>query len=110
MRKLKQPEKKQKTLLLNEFLDTYSAESLRGALLTFEASTGWQLLQAYIDTVQRRYEVDSLDLIGKGDTAPAAYASGYAKALDELKTSFVAGLHQTILGKSQVIENDRPEE
>jgi|ERR1051326_2470078 hypothetical protein len=95
---------------LKDFLDLYPAVQLRGALLSFEDSTGWELMKAYISTVQRRYEVDALDLIGKGEHSPAAYASGYSKALEDLKSGFVEGLHQTILGKSQVIEDPRPEE
>lgn len=109
MPKRKQQRNKTKNSL-DDFLNTYPIETLRGAVLTFEGSTGWEIMKAYIDTVQRRYEVDALDLIGKGDTSPAAYASGYAKALDELKNGFIEGLHQTILGRSQVVEIPRPEE
>lgn len=112
MHKLKRQAPKPKTQQnsLESFLNTYPIETLRGSLLAFEGSTGWELLKAYIDTVQRRYEVDALDLIAKGDTSPAAYASGYAKCLEELKYKFIEGLHQTILGRSQVVEVPRPEE
>ena len=112
MPKRSRPDSKPKTQAkLEEFLNTYDAIQLRGALASFEGSTGWELLKAYISTVQRRYEVDALDLMAKSDGIQAAtYASGYAKALDELKNEFVEGLHQTILGKSQVVEVPRPEE
>ncbi len=110
MPKRKPQVSKAKIADLQEFLNSYDIQTLRGAVLSFDNSTGWEIMKAYISTVQRRYEVDALDLIGKGDQAPAAYASGYAKCLDELKNSFVEGLQQTILGRSQVIENIRPEE
>lgn len=107
MPKLKQPSKT-KSQTLKDFLDTYDLQTLYAAIQSFEG-LGWELMKAYSMTVQRRYEVDALDLIGKGETSQAAYASGYAKALDDLK-DFTEGLRQTILGKSQLVENPPPEE
>lgn len=81
------------------------------ALNSFEGSLGWELLKAYGQTVQRRYEVDALDLIPKQDMVQAAsYASGYAKGVSDLLESFIPGLKDTVADKSQVIESSRPEE
>ena len=107
--KVKTPKTKKK-LSLENFLATYDMNTLRGALLSFEASTGWEVMKAYSETTQRRYEVDALDMVAKGETYQSAYASGYARALEEMREKFVEGLHQTILGKSEYIENPRPEE
>lgn len=107
--KVKTPKTK-KANSLKDFLNLYDSNTLRGALLSFEASTGWEVLKAYSEAVQRRYEVDAMDLVAKGETHQSSYASGYAKALEEMRDSFVEGLQQTILGKSEYVENPRPEE
>lgn len=96
---------------LKEFLDTYDQRSLLGALNSFEASLGWEVLKAYARMVQRENEITALDLIPKEDMVQAAsYASGYAKGVSDLVEQFVPGLQKTITQVSPVIENDRPEE
>lgn len=96
---------------LSTFLNSYSAVSLQSALNTLETSEGWELFKSYAKVVQRRYEIDALDMIPKSDQVQAAaYASGYAKAVEELIEAFIPGLRETILGKSGVVENSRPEE
>ena len=106
----KQTKNPPKTTELKSFLNGYDPVVLRGALLSFEASTGWELLKAYSASVQRRYEVDALDMVAKGETYQSAYASGYARCAEEMREKFVEGLQQTILGKSQYVEDPRPEE
>lgn len=111
MPKLKQLQTKANNPNLKDFLGSYSAVSLQAALNHLEFGDGWSLFKAYVDFVQRRYEVDALDMIGKEERDPraAAYASGYAKACEEMKESFITGLRETILGKT-AYENPRPEE
>lgn len=108
----KQPVKKQSQKNnLKDYLDTYPIETLRGSLLTFEDSMGWNLLKAFSNYTQRQSEVVALDLIAKQDQVQAAaYASGYAKACADLTENFVPTLHSVILGKSSVVEEPRPEE
>lgn len=112
MQKLRQPHSKlnSKKANLQEFLNTYDAVTLQSALTSFESSLGWELLKAYSAHIQRRYEIDALDLVGRHNlNQQAAYASGYAKACEDIQ-SFMEGLRNTILGVSQVIETPRPEE
>lgn len=95
---------------LKEYLDTYPAVTLQAALNNLEFGDGWNLFRAYSQYIQRRYEVDALDLIPKQDMIQAAaYASGYAKACSDMAESFILGLRETILGKTSY-ENPRPEE
>lgn len=96
---------------LQAFLSSYPAVTLHNALGSLEGSTGWEVFRAYVQFVQRRYEVDALDLITQPDKVQAAaYASGYAKCAADLTESFLPGLRTTILGSNGVIENSRPEE
>lgn len=96
---------------LKEFLDTYPAVTLQAGLNGLENSQGWELFKAYAEYVQRRYEIDALDMIAKHDMVQAAaYASGYAKAVSDLTESFVPGLRSVVLGKDGVVETQRPEE
>ena len=114
MRKPKQPVKNPKTQTssnLKDFLDTYPRETLLAALSSFEGSTGWEVLKAYAAFTQREYEVTALDYAGQQDkTVPAAFASGYARGLEQLREDFITGLRRTILDQSQIIENPPPEE
>ncbi len=109
MPKLKKPATKPNSL--KDFLETYDTVTLRSALLSFEDSTGWGVLRAYLAYAQRGYEVDALDKIVKpSETAAAAYASGYAKCAEDIANTFLPELHEKLLGASKVFETPRPEE
>lgn len=101
MRKQKAQERKP---LLSEFLDSYDRKSLLAALNTLELTEGWELFTAYARYAQRRYEVDALDLIAKGDSVQAAaYASGYAKGVEDISSKFLEGLKKIVVGHSDAM-------
>lgn len=96
---------------LKDFLETYDTVTLRSALLSFEDSTGWGFLRAYLAYVQRGYEVDALDKIVKPtELQAAAFASGYAKCAEDIASNFLPELHEKLLGQSKVFETPRPED
>lgn len=106
----KQPKKQQKRNL-KEFIEGYDKQILYGALETFKTSTGWDVLRAFLQQRQREFEVAALDLIrSNGHTQDAAYASGYAMAIDDLLNRDINELEGIVLGQSGVIEAPMPED
>jgi hypothetical protein len=99
------------TVTLQEFLRQYDPVTLNGVLRSFDSGTGWGVMKAYIKQVQRTYEVDALDLMNKDNQVQAAaYASGYAKALDDMSEKFIEELNDLVLGNTQALETPRPED
>ncbi len=112
MRKLKQPSKTKTNLnSLEQYLQTYDPVTLNRVLNSLEGSEGWGMFIAYAHLVQRQYEVEALDALGKeGAVKSASFASGYAKGVEDVTSSFVQGLRNTVNNVSMVLENPRPEE
>ena len=96
---------------LDSYLAGYDSANLIGALETLQNSSAWELYKAYAANVQRRYEVDSLDMAGKtGKDKESAFASGYARCAEDMPTNFMEGLKKTILNINPVIEDARIED
>lgn len=110
MHKLKQPSK---IVLptLKDYLNTYDSVTLIALINAMEDSRAWDIFRAYIKLRQREFEVAALDLMNKDSMVQsAAYASGYAKALDDVSEDLIKQLKDFSLGVSPVVETPRPEE
>ena len=96
---------------LERYLQAYDAVTLSKVLSHFETSEGWAMFVAYASMVQRQYEIEALDLLGKeGATKSASFASGYAKGVEDVTQSFLQGLRNTVNNVSMIVEDPRPEE
>lgn len=96
---------------LDHYFKSYDPVTLTGALNSLESSVAWGIFVAYARMVQRQYEVEALDLLGKeGSTKSAAFASGYAKGVEDVHQLFMTGLINTINNVSLAVENPPPEE
>ena len=112
-KRVKQPKKAETVspTRFNQFLQTYPAVNLEAALSSFENTLGWELMQAYIAYIQREFESDALDLVVENNMVQrAAFASGYAKACEDIPVNFITGLRQAVSGRNPVTELSRPEE
>ncbi len=106
MKQRKQPQKARKTNSLQDYLNTYDAPTLVGLLNSLENSDAWNVFMAYSSMVQRQYEIEALDAMGKeGSVKSAAFASGYAKGVEDVSKLFMLGLKNTVNKVSQVVEN-----
>ena len=95
---------------LEELLNSYDRASLMGMISSFENSEAWTVFQAYARLVQRQYEVEALDAMGReGAVKSASFASGYAKGVEDVTEKFMEGLRKTVSNVSMVVENPRPE-
>ena len=110
MNKRKKQPSQTSNLSLQEYLNTYSSVELVGILSSFETTPAWHIICSYLALKQREFEVASLDLVSKGQTHPAAHASGYAQAVEDIKNTTIQTLQNLIVGKSQAIENPRMED
>jgi hypothetical protein len=101
----------QTTPTLKEYLDQYDSVTLIAIINAMEDSRAWDVFRAYIKLRQREFEVVALDLMNKDTMVQsAAYASGYAKALDDVSEDLIKQLKDFSLGVSPVVETPRPEE
>lgn len=108
----RKPRRTSQTPDLEDLLHSYDSQTLYIAAQSLQTNdVAWQLFKAYAKKISDEFKADALDLMAKtGSNQEAAYASGYSKCADDLIENFVTGLQKTILGMSNVVENDRPEE
>lgn len=95
---------------LKDFFQNYDSVTLIALLNTFEQSLGWKVYMAWCALSQRDAEVNSLDKIAKGENPQACFASGYAKACEDMGANFIDALKKSILAKSDLVEHPREEE
>lgn len=109
MRKRKLPQNNPNRSL-NDFLAGYNSVTLIGLIETFENGDAWNIFRAYLKLRQREFEVASLDLVSKGQTHPAAHASGYAQGIEDVADKLMGEMKKFVLNESPVVESPRPEE
>lgn len=109
MKKRKESKNKKKESL-NDFLSQYDSVTLQTALQSVEGSIGWELLQSFLRTRQREFEIAALDLMGHtGNENEAAKASGYALGMEEMAERIIPEFISFLKGNTGVIEEARPE-
>lgn len=99
-----------KKTTLNEFFKDYDSQSLSALVTSLNNSLAWELLKSFMRLRQRQFETASLDLVSKGHTHPAAHASGYALACEEMADKFIQELYDIIQGKTGVVEDPIPQD
>lgn len=94
-----------------QFLDSYPAASLQGAVANLDGSVAWEVMKAFLKLNQRAYEVAALDLAGhSGKSQESAKASGYAQACEDVSERFMQDLVNAVAGNTGLVEGPEREE
>jgi hypothetical protein len=96
---------------LKDYLGTYSVETITGAASILENSLVWDIFRSYLRLRQREFEVAALDLMNKDKMIQsAAYASGYAKGVEDVAETLMTEFKNLVMQKDTVVRNDPPVE
>lgn len=101
------PKKNQKKV--SDFLNTYDAKALIGALGSFENSLGWDLFKSFLYYQAANHAGMSVIFAQQTGKQYEACASGAkAEVLRNVVDDFIIQLKNKVVGNEGVIENVRP--
>lgn len=112
MLKRKQPLKKANPqTTVKEHLAAYDNITLNRVIEEFETGVAWTVYKSFLKRKQRESELTTLYKVSQPNgIAEASYASGYAKAMDDVTEGFITELINLVNNKSHAVENPMPEE
>ena len=111
MPKQKKPISLPKKISIEDHLTHYDSTTLIKVMSEFDGGIGWEVYKSFLKRKQRESEITCLYKVAQPNgVAEAAYASGYAKAMDDVTEGFISELVQLIKGDTPVVEIPRSEE